>query len=227
PTELDDKVGDELRRIGGEFGVTTGRGPPPAGGGGPPRGGARPAAAGGAARCPRCGLSREARQRYCEACGHDFDAPPAHDLSEDTSPPVTPGPPGPPVRTRSWAAEVAPDRAYFDRGDDGSAVFPANAASRLIPLTGARSLIGRRSRSLSISPRIDLSLDPEDTGVSRSHAVLDHPPGGPLTVTDLGSSNGTRLGDDLKLLVKGVAVELADGDRLYLGSWTRITFHAR
>jgi pSer/pThr/pTyr-binding forkhead associated (FHA) protein len=124
-------------------------------------------------------------------------------------------------------AEVAPDRAFFDRGDDGAVPFPADAAPRFIQLTGTRALIGRRSRSRGIFPEIDLSVAPEDPGISRSHAVLDHPADGPLIVTDLGSANGTWVGDDQRPLVRGVPTRLDDGSRLYLGCWTRITLRTR
>jgi pSer/pThr/pTyr-binding forkhead associated (FHA) protein len=119
------------------------------------------------------------------------------------------------------------DHGYFARGDDGSVAFPTGAAARLVPLSGTRTLVGRRSRSRGINPEIDLSAPPEDRGVSRAHAQFDHPPGGRLTVTDLGSANGTWIGDEPRPLVRGVAVELADGARIYLGSWTRITLRSR
>ncbi|OHV59292.1 hypothetical protein BCD48_41510 [Pseudofrankia sp. BMG5.36] len=203
--------------------------------------------AGREAVCPLCETPREPGQRYCEECAYDFltrtvpaererPAPPL--TTQPTPPPAPPPTPSTPPRAPSrpeppvgapaaWLAEVVPDRAYFDRGDDGSAPFPTDTPPRLVALLGGRTLIGRRSRSRGIFPEIDLSLPPEDIGVSRAHALLEHPPGGPLTVIDLGSANGTWLGDDLRRVERGVAVELADGARIYLGSWTRITLRAR
>ncbi|ONH23428.1 hypothetical protein BL253_33015 [Pseudofrankia asymbiotica] len=208
------------------------------------------AAAGLAAQeavCPLCETPREPGQRYCEECAYDFltrtvpagrehPAPPL--ITQPTPPPAPPStpssPPGVPERPEppagvaaTWLAEVVPDRAYFDRGDDGSVPFPTDTPPRLVALLGSRTLIGRRSRSRGIFPEIDLSLPPEDIGISRAHALLEHPPGGPLTVTDLGSANGTWLGDSLRRVERGVAVELAAGARIYLGSWTRITLRAR
>jgi pSer/pThr/pTyr-binding forkhead associated (FHA) protein len=99
--------------------------------------------------------------------------------------------------------------------------------TRVIELGGTRSLIGRQSRSRGYFPEIDLSATPEDRGVSRTHAILDHPADGSLTITDLGSSNGTWLDDAERPLDRGIAVELYDGARIYLGSWTRITLRRK
>ena len=223
------------------------RQPPAAGTPGAQASGARPPAAplpagpnDAGVRCPCCGQPIEQpAERYCEACGYDFvtgTAPLAAPPVPFSLPPTgaTPPPPAPlPVpappggEPAGWLAEVVPDRPFFDRGDDESGPFPADTPPRLVPLLGGRTLIGRRSRSRGIFPRIDLSLPPEDLGVSRAHALLDHGPAGPLTVTDLGSANGTWVGDDPRPLTRGVAVELTDGARLYLGSWTRITLHQR
>ncbi|OHV34874.1 hypothetical protein BCD49_23000 [Pseudofrankia sp. EUN1h] len=190
--------------------------------------------------CPLCETPREPGQRFCEECGYDYvtrTAPPGwvrpspRGPTQPTPPPAPPSVPprqDPPVGvSAAWLAEIVPDRAYFDRGDDGSAPFPADTPPRLVALLGNRTLIGRRSRSRGIFPEIDLSLPPEDIGISRTHALLEHPAGRPLTIIDLGSANGTWLGDGLRRVERGVAVELADGAHIYLGSWTRITLRAR
>jgi len=199
----------------------------------PPAGRHQAAAAPGRqeASCPVCQTAREQIQRFCEECGYDYvtgKAPPGsgHSRRQLITEP-TPPPDQAVEASAGWLVEIAPDRTYFDLGDDGSAPFPTDTPTRLIVLQGNRTLIGRRSRSRRIFPQIDLSLPPEDIGVSRSHALLEHPPGGPLTVTDLGSANGTWLGDDLRRAERGIAVRLADGARLYVGSWTRITLRAR
>jgi hypothetical protein len=206
--------------------------------------------------CPVCGEPRIPGERYCEACSYDFvtgkgpepaspvplgsgpgtaagtgigaagvgggggaaQAPPAYVPS--------PGEAGRDTEVR-WAAEIAVDRAFFDRGGDDPALFPMGVPPRFVELTGTRTLIGRRSRSRGTFPELDLSVAPEDRGVSRAHAILDHPDGGSLTVTDLGSANGTWVGDDQRPITRGVAVPLGDGARIYVGSWTRITFRAR
>jgi hypothetical protein len=122
---------------------------------------------------------------------------------------------------------VAADLRYFQRGDDKTVSFPADSPPRTVVLTGTRTLVGRRSARAGLFPEIDLSAPPEDLGVSRAHALLEHPDDGRLTVTDLGSANGTRIGDGLRPAARGVAVALADGAQIYLGYWTRITLWAR
>jgi len=68
-----------------------------------------------------------------------------------------------------------------------------------------------------------------DSSVSRRHAQFVVG-GNNLTVVDLSSTNGTyviagRAAPDAGTspLVPGVPCELLDGDRVYLGAWTRLT----
>ncbi len=58
--------------------------------------------------------------------------------------------------------------------------------------------------------------------MSTQHAVLRIQDSG-LTVTDLGSTNGTSLNDSDELLGNGEEIALADGDRIHVGAWTTIT----
>ena len=44
-----------------------------------------------------------------------------------------------------------------------------------------------------------------------------------LTVTDLGSTNGTSLNDSDDFLINGKEIQLSDGDRVHVGAWTTIT----
>jgi predicted component of type VI protein secretion system len=44
-----------------------------------------------------------------------------------------------------------------------------------------------------------------------------------LTVTDLGSTNGTSLNGSDDRLTEGEEIPLADGDRIHVGAWTTIT----
>ncbi|OHV28278.1 phosphopeptide-binding protein [Parafrankia soli] len=130
----------------------------------------------------------------------------------------------------AWAVEIAPDRAYFDRGENDGAVFPTDAAGRLIRMTAPRAVIGRRSRSRGQAPELDLSLPPMDPGVSRSHALLERHADGTVTVTDLRSANGTWLGPDAAHLAR-VGVDdsalVREGDHVFVGAWTRVTVRPR
>jgi serine/threonine protein kinase len=140
-------------------------------------------------------------------------------------PPASPPPPRP--APSAWVAVAAADRAYFNHvqavsDSDAAAIsFPAHCPERRFRLSGAEVRIGRRSASRNIKPEIDLTGPPTDHGVSRLHAVLVAAPDGTWSVIDSGSPNGTQVnGEEIP---PGVAVPLADGDRIHLGAWTMIT----
>ena len=62
-----------------------------------------------------------------------------------------------------------------------------------MPLTGNQITIGRRRHSTGDTPDIDLSVPPEDPGVSHQHAVLVQQPDGSWAVVDQNSTNGTTV----------------------------------
>lgn len=61
----------------------------------------------------------------------------------------------------------------------------------------------------------NLRLD--DTNASRKHAVIERRESGDWRITDLGSTNGTRVNGD-----KSVQAQLKDGDRITIGSTTMV-----
>ncbi|KQC38523.1 FHA domain-containing protein, partial [Frankia sp. ACN1ag] len=133
----------------------------------------------------------------------------------------------PPTGATVWEAIVEAEREYYDSGDDHRVPFPTFYPRRVFALAGAQMLVGRRSESRGIHPDIDLSGAPEDPGISRSHALFEQLPDGGYAVRDPGSTNGTRLNDEPDPIEPGQPVPLRDGDRVYLGAWTRITLRAR
>ncbi|CAO5191152.1 FHA domain-containing protein [Frankia sp. AiPs1] len=133
----------------------------------------------------------------------------------------------PPAGASVWEAIVEAEREYYDSGDDHRVPFPTFYPRRGFALAGPKMLIGRRSESRGIHPDIDLSGAPEDPGISRSHALFEQLPDGGYAVRDPGSTNGTRLNDEPDPIEPGQSVPLRDGDRVYLGAWTRITLRAR
>ncbi len=177
-----------------------------------------PAAASAAAptSCPAC--RAPATGRFCEACGHD-SALSAPDLDTPT-PPVSV-----PIST-GWTALVAADREFYERvlaaGGPDTVEFPEAYPERRIILRRATNLIGRRNRDQGVEPEIDLAIHPADRGVSTQHAVLQVRDSG-LTITDLGSTNGTTLNSSNDFLRNGEEIPLADGDRIHVGAWTTIT----
>jgi hypothetical protein len=157
------------------------------------------------------------RGRFCETCGHDSALP-----EPVTSPPP---PPATSVKAAGWSAVVVADREFYDRvlarGGPDTVEFPSFFAERRIVLHRDTTLIGRHNRDQGVEPEIDLGIHPVDRGVSTQHAVLRIRDSG-LTVTDLGSTNGTSLNGSDDLLGNGEEVPLADGDRIHVGAWTTI-----
>ena len=163
--------------------------------------------------CPACGASISGR--FCEACGYDSALP---------EPAAAPQPAEASVSVE-WVATVTADQDYYKRviarGGPDTVEFPEFFPERRIVLYG-NTLIGRTNRKQGIEPGIDLGIQPIDRGVSTQHAVL-RVQGSELTVTDLGSTNGTSLNDSDELLGNGEETPVSDGDRIHVGAWTTIT----
>jgi FHA domain len=164
--------------------------------------------------CPAC--EAPITGRFCEACGYDSALPE----------PVPPAKPANSVAPVAWTAVVAADREFHQRvlareGPD-TVEFPQFFPERRISLDKDTTLIGRHNHDQGVEPEIDLGIRPVDRGVSTQHAVLRIRDSG-LTVTDLGSTNGTSLNGSEDLLAKGEETPLADGDRIHVGAWTTIT----
>ncbi|MEU0869764.1 FHA domain-containing protein [Nocardia brasiliensis] len=174
------------------------------------------------ALCPACGAP--ASGRFCEQCGHDSALPAPPVAARDTTETVIPA-------AVVWVATVTADREFYDRviarkGPDADQVgFPAFYPERRIVLHGNDILIGKRSASQGLSPDIDLGIAPADVGVSRAHATLHLDVDG-LTVTDLGSTNGTSVNGSDDRIPPRVPVRLRSGDRIHLGGWTTIVLSA-
>ncbi|WTQ62406.1 FHA domain-containing protein [Streptomyces sp. NBC_00158] len=129
----------------------------------------------------------------------------------------------------SWSATIGPDRSYFmammqRSGPEAAALnLPAYSPELHLPLSGGQITIGRRRASTGESPDIDLSVPPEDPGVSHQHAVLVQQPDLTWAVVDQNSTNGTTINGGEDPIQPYVPVPLADGDRVHVGAWTTIT----
>lgn len=141
-------------------------------------------------------------------------APALGDRSADANPA--------PALDEPWVAEVWIDPDWY--ADQGSTErMPSPGLPTVIVLRHTSSLIGRASRSRGIAPDIDISGDP---GVSRRHAQLTTD-GSRWFLEDLGSANGTYLAAATGSLPtepvsEGRKQEIAPGEQVYLGAWTRI-----
>ena len=172
--------------------------------------------------CPNCRAINEAGNLFCEECGYDFttgQAPqgaPAEEASPDEEP----------VGGPTWVVVVEVDPQWYAlKGSLADTPCPP-ASTHTVTLHGRTTLIGRTSSSRAVHP--DIALD-QDTGVSRRHAQLVND-GATLTIVDLASTNGTFVvaggdqpDDDTAPLAADETRTLADGDRVYLGAWTRLT----
>jgi FHA domain len=176
------------------------------------------------ANCPNCGLANAADNLFCEQCGYDFttgQAPPKAQVADPPAEPV------PSLDSKvKWVVVVEVDREWFGlKGSLADQPCPP-ASSSTIALTQHTALIGRSSQSRDIHPEIALD---GDTGVSRRHAQLVRS-GDDLALLDLSSTNGTYMvpaggepTEDTAAVEPGLSTPLHDGDRVYLGAWSRLT----
>jgi len=130
----------------------------------------------------------------------------------------TPAPDGP----DTWVAEVwvDPDWYALQSPEDP---MPSAGLPALVPLRARSVLVGRPSVSRNIHPDVDCGAD---SGVSRRHCQLNTD-GTRWWVEDLQSANGTfvaPVGAPLPQdpIPAGQRHELGDGDRVFVGAWTRI-----
>ncbi|MFV0254125.1 MAG: FHA domain-containing protein, partial [Beutenbergiaceae bacterium] len=121
-----------------------------------------------------------------------------------------------------WVAELWTDPEWY-KAQDPEDPMPALTAPVVVPLTKSTVLVGRPSTSRGIDPDVDAG---SDTGVSRRHCQLSTD-GHRWWVEDLDSANGTYvspIGEALptSAIPAGSRKELADGDRVFIGAWTRL-----
>lgn len=130
------------------------------------------------------------------------------------------GAPAPAVRVN-----VSVDQTYFEAVvSEGELEFPGQpAAPTEIELTGNEFHVGRTSQSRAIHPDLDIAQLSGDPAVSSRHAVIRVTEDGAVTVTDVGSTNGTFVGAvDSKAITVGEPVAVVDSSPIYVGAWTRL-----
>jgi hypothetical protein len=170
-------------------------------------------------------LSNDADNLFCEQCGYDFttgQAPPA--------PPAAAQPPSESVPVLDsnvkWVVVVEVDPVWYAlKGSLADQPCPPPSSST-VALTQRTALVGRSSQSRDIHPEVALE---GDTGVSRRHAQLVRD-GDDLVVIDLSSTNGTYVvpvgstpTEETAAVEPGLSTPLHDGDRVYVGAWSRLT----
>jgi hypothetical protein len=179
-----------------------------------------------AAPCPSCG--EPLRGRFCESCGYD----------PETGQPAAPEAPTSAGGTGAAGAagagegaeptvtlDVDADRALWERMvGSGEPAFPAALPAVRFELTGDRATLGRIKPGAQIDVDLPLTGAAADPAVSHNHCVFERQ-GDRWTVRDAGSANGTWINDAAKPLPPGETHTLADGDRILVGAWTRLTVH--
>ncbi|MFD0683690.1 FHA domain-containing protein [Actinomadura fibrosa] len=187
----------------------------------------------GAARTTALSTARAAEM--ARAAGARAGERPARAV-EDASrvpPPRGADPPSGAEAPPGWSVLISADRDYYNSviaqegPDSASLAFPPYCPDRRLPLVGDQVRIGRRSTSRAILPEIDLSVPPEDPGVSHLHAVLLAQPDGTWVLVDPGSTNGTTVNGGTEPIAVNVPVPLRDGDRVHVGAWTTLTITLR
>lgn len=181
--------------------------------------------------CSNCSEPYHPDDAFCENCGYDF-------LSGTLPTPDVVAPVTPATGTPALAPDGSPDAPtitptvavirfsaeHMTRmvSDELAYEGDQNYEARIM-LTGSKVLIGRGSRSRAIFPEIDLTGHTEDPAVSSRHCMLVHLDDGSWTVNDLGSTNGTYVGDATDILQPGVATAVEFGTAIHVGAWTSIT----
>jgi predicted component of type VI protein secretion system len=125
-----------------------------------------------------------------------------------------------------WEVVITTDRSHYERNGPIDTPFPSDAPPRVVELEADEVVIGR-CRDGGRVPTIDLALPPQDPAISHEHAVLVRQDDDAYAISDLGSTNGTRVNDEIDPIKGHVFHRLEHGDRVYLGAWTMLVVRMR
>lgn len=192
-----------------------------------PAGAAR---AGGSRRCSNCDEPHGVDDVFCENCGFDFSSGSLPDADTEPTTASTAGatagsPAGSSEAPVPASVTVSVDLDYFATVVEGGEVTLPDPLPQptTLALPAGKALIGRHSASRGIFPEIDVEKLTGDPAVSSRHAMLHRSEDGTWQINDLGSTNGTRVGDpNSDEIVAGDAHMLAVGVPVFVGAWTRI-----
>ena len=121
--------------------------------------------------------------------------------------------------------QVCTDLVDHYRSSLGMEYIVPSASSCELSLIGNKVTIGRTNPVRSIYPDLDLDNITADSAVSIEHCSITFKDAETMIVTDLGSTNGTRVGNFLtEPLAEGQPTEVAITQPLFVGAWTQINF---
>lgn len=178
--------------------------------------------------CSSCGVTHSPDDLFCESCGYDFitgslpsvtanDAPVPHALDNPTS-----------TSTAQITVTIEVSADYFAVAvSDADLLLPDPLPAQIeLVIHAVEVHIGRTSESRGIHPHIDIAAITQDPAVSSRHAVLRAGHGAKISITDLGSTNGTVLSDPSSAqIAANEPVDLEPDTWVYLGAWTRLRAH--
>lgn len=180
--------------------------------------GAPPAGSGPSIACKNCSAAHGPDDVFCESCGLDFATGTLPDEQES----LDPKPSG--SVDEPTMVVVSVDQAWAAQAIGGTDLaVPADHQATSVSLKGTKALVGRGSKSRGIFPEVDIEQLTDDPAVSSRHAMIEHDDAGNWTITDLGSTNGTVVGDpESDAVAAGDAVALTMGQPVFIGAWTRL-----
>ena len=120
---------------------------------------------------------------------------------------------------------IIPDKTYFEAVvSEGELEYPVPPPTGTeIDVNGIEFHIGRTSQSRAIHPDLDISDLTGDPAVSSRHAVVRVAADGSMSVTDVGSTNGTFVGDvGSKPIKVGEVTPVDESTPIFVGAWTRL-----
>ena len=169
-------------------------------------------------QCTNCGEPHGVDDVFCENCGLDFLT---GTLPTPASPVTSLGNAGEGRAGTEASVTITADRRFHQRMDtDHVLEFPEpEPTARTVRVAGSRVLVGRERPSRGIFPDIDLGSDP---AASSRHALFERRADGTWTVTDLGSTNGTYVGDSTIPIDPNSPVTVNRGTPVFVGAWTRL-----
>lgn len=146
--------------------------------------------------CNQCGHRNPEGSNFCSSCGGVLERVDDLDPATVTLAPV------------EGSGEPVEEEVVINLGE-----LPADSGLLVVkrgPNLGSRYLLGEGVTTVGRHPGSSIFLD--DVTVSRRHAEIEHHPGGPFEVRDVGSLNGTYLNRQ-----RIESARLAHGDELQIG----------